>query len=55
MKYLNIIQVIRKPNLSSSLNQIKKFVQDKYVKRIYANPNKEDPITELKKGIYNAN
>lgn len=28
--------MIRKPNPNSSLNDIKKFVNDKYVRRLYA-------------------
>lgn len=38
----------RKPNPSSSLNDIKKFVYDKYVRRLFAQPNQDDPITNLR-------
>ncbi len=38
--------------MNSSLNDIKKFVFDKYVKKKYVNPDEEfDPLTKLKKGI----
>ena len=39
----------RKPNLNSSLNDIKKYVQDKYVRRLYSMKG-DDPITNLKNG-----
>jgi hypothetical protein len=40
----------RKPNPNSTLNEIKKFVYDKYVKRLYAISGEDDPITNLKNG-----
>ncbi len=41
-----------KPNVNSSLNDIKKFVHDKYVKRKFVDPNEDfDPLTKVKKGI----
>lgn len=40
----------RKPNFNSSLQDIKKFVHDKYVKRLYAMPDQDHPISNLKNG-----
>jgi hypothetical protein len=38
----------RKPNSSATLDQIKKFVYEKYVKKKFALPGEKDPITLLR-------
>lgn len=40
----------RKPNPNSSLVEIKKFVYDKYVRKLFALQGEDDPITNLKNG-----
>lgn len=41
-----------KPNVNSSLNEIKKYVFDKYLKKKFIDSNEElDPLTKLKKGV----
>jgi len=42
--------IFRKPNPSSSLVEIKKFVTDKYVRKMFAQVGEDDPITNLKNG-----
>ena len=42
----------RKPSINSSPSEIRKFITDKYVKKLYANPAEDDPITRLKNGTY---
>jgi hypothetical protein len=37
--HVNIPSSFSKPTVNSSLNEIKKFVYDKYVKRKYVDPN----------------
>lgn len=40
----------RKPNPSTSLVEIKRFVVDKYVRKLFAQRGEDDPITNLKNG-----
>lgn len=42
---------IRKPNTNSSLDAIIKYVQDKYVRKLYVDPNQQlDPLKKAKSG-----
>lgn len=36
----------KKPTVSSSQTELEKFVQDKYVKRLFSPPEFVDPVTE---------
>ena len=38
--------------MNSSLVEIKKYVKEKYIKKLYANQAEDDPITRLKNGTY---
>lgn len=38
--------------MNSSPTEIRRYVNDKYVKRLYSKPGEEDPLTRLKSGSY---
>ena len=38
--------------MNSSSSEIRKFINEKYIKRWYANQEENDPITRLKNGTY---